>query len=100
MFISEPSPFEAGRQYIGRGRGASPAAGPNDPQPFACINALDPETCKIFFFSSRRRHTRSLRDWSSDVCSSYLDDLVAKQGGLFELQVRGGPLHLALEVLD
>src|SRR6266496_1411012 len=23
-----------------------------------------------FFFSSRRRHTRSLRDWSSDVCSS------------------------------
>src|SRR5690349_12795785 len=27
-----------------------------------------------FFFSSRRRHTRSLRDWSSDVCSS---DLIA-----------------------
>src|SRR5699024_11382432 len=27
-----------------------------------------------FFFSSRRRHTRSKRDWSSDVCSS---DLVA-----------------------
>src|SRR5690349_15660169 len=27
----------------------------------------------IFFFSSRRRHTRSLRDWSSDVCSSDLD---------------------------
>src|SRR5690349_23666750 len=27
-----------------------------------------------FFFSSRRRHTRSLRHWSSDVCSS---DLVA-----------------------
>src|SRR5204863_2302636 len=25
-----------------------------------------------FFFSSRRRHTRSLRDWSSDVCSSDL----------------------------
>src|SRR2546421_9622692 len=24
----------------------------------------------IFFFSSRRRHTRSDRDWSSDVCSS------------------------------
>src|SRR5699024_11763775 len=23
-----------------------------------------------FFFSSRRRHTRSKRDWSSDVCSS------------------------------
>src|SRR5206468_6630702 len=25
-----------------------------------------------FFFSSRRRHTRSDRDWSSDVCSSDL----------------------------
>src|SRR5690349_24959798 len=28
-----------------------------------------------FFFSSRRRHTRSLRDWSSDVCSSDLECL-------------------------
>src|SRR5690606_41133495 len=27
-----------------------------------------------FFFSSRRRHTRFSRDWSSDVCSSDLDD--------------------------
>src|SRR5438105_13682464 len=26
----------------------------------------------IFFFSSRRRHTISTRDWSSDVCSSDL----------------------------
>src|SRR5699024_12144669 len=25
-----------------------------------------------YFFSSRRRHTRSKRDWSSDVCSSDL----------------------------
>src|SRR5699024_11689713 len=30
----------------------------------------------IFFFSSRRRHTRSKRDWSSDVCSS---DLISFQ---------------------
>src|SRR5947209_13691633 len=29
----------------------------------------------IFFFSSRRRHTRYWRDWSSDVCSS---DLIAR----------------------
>src|SRR3989440_5918426 len=28
--------------------------------------------CCCFFFSSRRRHTRSDRDWSSDVCSSDL----------------------------
>src|SRR5699024_11467522 len=27
----------------------------------------------LFFFSSRRRHTRSKRDWSSDVCSSDLE---------------------------
>src|SRR6266550_6309620 len=26
----------------------------------------------LFFFSSRRRHTRCSRDWSSDVCSSDL----------------------------
>src|SRR5947209_917 len=28
----------------------------------------------FFFFSSRRRHTRYWRDWSSDVCSSDLPD--------------------------
>src|SRR5437762_1615286 len=28
--------------------------------------------CLIFFFSSRRRHTRYIGDWSSDVCSSDL----------------------------
>src|SRR5690606_40046962 len=27
----------------------------------------------LFFFSSRRRHTRFSRDWSSDVCSSDLE---------------------------
>src|SRR5690606_39728480 len=31
----------------------------------------------LFFFSSRRRHTRFSRDWSSDVCSS---DLLLAQG--------------------
>src|SRR6266496_1370321 len=33
----------------------------------------------IFFFSSRRRHTRSLRDWSSDVCSSDLDEKLREE---------------------
>src|SRR5690606_40748159 len=28
-----------------------------------------------FFFSSRRRHTRFSRDWSSDVCSSDLEQV-------------------------
>src|SRR5262249_60128207 len=30
---------------------------------------------RVFFFSSRRRHTRLVSDWSSDVCSSDLADL-------------------------
>src|SRR5690606_7121302 len=34
-----------------------------------------------FFFSSRRRHTRFSRDWSSDVCSSDLD-IVPKRAAL------------------
>src|SRR5262249_59503205 len=29
----------------------------------------------LFFFSSRRRHTRLVSDWSSDVCSSDLDPI-------------------------
>src|SRR5947207_1525422 len=43
----------------------------------------------VFFFSSRRRHTRSLCDWSSDVCSSDLD---CGEAGLHERGWRGqGP---------
>src|SRR5207248_7638735 len=34
-------------------------------------------TVVFFFFSSRRRHTRSYGDWSSDVCSSDLAPWVA-----------------------
>src|SRR5215213_9498433 len=36
----------------------------------------------FFFFSSRRRHTRLVSDWSSDVCSSDLDgeEMVAMTG--------------------
>src|SRR5699024_1700390 len=33
----------------------------------------------FFFFSSRRRHTRSKRDWSSDVCSSDLEHVALPQ---------------------
>src|SRR5690606_26498330 len=33
----------------------------------------------IFFFSSRRRHTRFSRDWSSDVCSSDLPEWLQKR---------------------
>src|SRR5690349_12475854 len=34
------------------------------------LRSLEQSKIECFFFSSRRRHTRSLRDWSSDVCSS------------------------------
>src|SRR5690606_40987518 len=53
--------------------------------------------CVYFFFSSRRRHTRFSRDWSSDVCSSdllcivvdaddssFVDSVVAELKGLLE----------------
>src|SRR5690606_41633286 len=43
--------------------------------------------CLLFFFSSRRRHTRFSRDWSSDVCSS---DLGARRWiglGIINLQI-------------
>src|SRR3712207_4616604 len=36
--------------------------------------------CIFFFFSSRRRHTRYWRDWSSDVCSSDVPRARAGQG--------------------
>src|SRR3712207_7403427 len=50
------------------------------------------------FFSSRRRHTRYWRDWSSDVCSSDLDtfrklevkQLIADEGLYRELRDRFG----------
>src|SRR3712207_7488083 len=34
----------------------------------------------FFFFSSRRRHTRYWRDWSSDVCSSDLSAIAFRFG--------------------
>src|SRR5256885_7251854 len=40
--------------------------------PRFCCLALNSGVIVIFFFSSRRRHTRLQGDWSSDVCSSDL----------------------------
>src|SRR5437868_12159050 len=58
----------------------------------------------FFFFSSRRRHTRSKRDWSSDVCSSDLqlrDSLQAPRRGSTAARLLAQPLHLAIgEQLD
>src|SRR5258707_3505260 len=41
----------------------------------------------LFFFSSRRRHTRYWRDWSSDVCSSDLRSRSAHAGSAFNMPV-------------
>src|SRR3712207_7950201 len=43
-----------------------------------------------FFFSSRRRHTRYWRDWSSDVCSS---DLREVHEGRITTALRVGGKH-------
>jgi alcohol dehydrogenase (cytochrome c) len=45
--VSAPAPYEPGRQYIGRGRGATVATPrPADPQPSAGVKAIDPENGK------------------------------------------------------
>src|SRR5205807_5901538 len=55
----------------------------------------------LFFFSSRRRHTRLQGDWSSDVCSS---DLQALRYVLFaqagKLAAEGGDAGLAFTIID
>src|SRR5262249_59758026 len=57
------------------------------------------------FFSSRRRHTRLVSDWSSDVCSSDLvtaeelcPDDAQLQGLLRERLARRQRLHAALDL--
>src|SRR3712207_2947782 len=42
----------------------------------------------FFFFSSRRRHTRYWRDWSSDVCSSDLSSFELYDDLLLGCRVR------------
>src|SRR5258705_9421012 len=48
----------------------------------------------FFFFSSRRRHTRCLSDWNSDVCSSDLVDFTA------QLERDVLPPHVVVEVAN
>src|SRR5438105_9471598 len=66
---------------------------------------------QMFFFSSRRRPTRSTRDWSSDVCSSDLKGtglgltvayaIVQEHGGRIRLESppnRGASFYVELPV--
>src|SRR5690625_7992817 len=43
----------------------------------------------LFFFSSRRRHTRWPRDWSSDVCSSDLNGYIIEEQNDFTVTDKG-----------
>src|SRR6266536_1555546 len=53
------------------------------------------------FFSSRRRHTRSTRDWSSDVCSSDLDETLSEAAKLSERYITDRFLpDKAIDVID
>src|SRR3712207_9173379 len=63
----------------------------------------------FFFFSSRRRHTRYWRDWSSDVCSSdlavsisekcrYGDDVVIIGAGLVGIDAAIGLIHKGVRI--
>src|SRR3712207_9174354 len=47
------------------------------------------------FFSSRRRHTRYWRDWSSDVCSSDLSLLTDVEGSWFTSHVNENVREIA-----
>src|SRR3989442_12578756 len=54
----------------------------------------------VFFFSSRRRHTRCGRDWSSDVCSSDLKNRTKPSDRSLlqeeNLKVSASPRHLTV----
>src|SRR5207302_2655469 len=52
---------------------------------------------RCFFFSSRRRHTRFSRDWSSDVCSSDLAMQFTGIGSMIGVHMTDRPLRSAAD---
>src|SRR5690606_41196926 len=53
----------------------------------------------IFFFSSRRRHTRFSRDWSSDVCSSDLGPMTLPANKEVVLKnIKGNAMEIMAEI--
>src|SRR5690625_7696902 len=58
---------------------------------------MKPAQSSTFFFSSRRRHTRWPRDWSSDVCSSDLEVFTwLRQASVFVMPSRYEPFGLSV----
>src|SRR5690625_5952105 len=65
---------------------------------YCCANQITHIISCWFFFSSRRRHTRWPRDWSSDVCSSDLGGVL--QGDVKDvLLLDVTPLSLGIETM-
>src|SRR2546422_8341382 len=58
-----------------------------------CPAGRSPVLADGFFFSSRRRHTRCSRDWSSDVCSSDLDLDALKD---YQIERRDGQVRVKI----
>src|SRR5437870_12499896 len=69
---------------------------------YEVVLCVDVVCLVFFFFSSRRRHTRWPRDWSSDVCSSDLDTRrmrlmeVLRHGGTQLNRWRSTDIHQAI----
>src|SRR5256885_3582347 len=53
----------------------------------------------VFFFSSRRRHTRLQGDWSSDVCSSDLAITCALESAPLRRHWEGNPTYNVASIL-
>src|SRR5699024_12087638 len=61
--------------------------------------SLASSTLRLYFFSRRRRHTRSKRDWSSDVCSSDLSFFINKEGNRY-VKEDGGRDEICLATFE
>src|SRR5438105_11806473 len=64
---------------------------------FICFSLFVVVLFFFFFFSSRRRHTRSTRDWSSDVCSS---DLTVAGSAADTQYYAADPATVAAQMID
>src|ERR1039457_1427480 len=66
-----------------------------------CGDAVRWGVYSVFFFSSRRRHTRLQGDWSSDVCSSDLNGNLVKLSETFTLRrliYQFGPVPMGVRI--